>query len=173
MTLCAVALPATLAQAAINVAIALDGAYIGSGHLGHYVGVIGAATLSLARHVAIAGPAQGYQVAAGPVSATVRLRGARCAPVALSGVQGLFSLLVVYRGSRQPLPRRLAAVAMHAVRAGRAGLTSAWLALAVFSCVCAPRATCGACARCGATCCTSRAVASSQKDRVVSNRKKT
>lgn len=74
-TLRAIALPATLAQAAMNIATSLDGAYIGSGKLGHYVGVIGAATLSLA------------------------------------------------------------AVSLRAVGAGRAGLASAWLALAAFSCV--------------------------------------
>lgn len=74
-TLRSIALPATIAQAAMNVATSLDGAYIGCGRLGHYVGVIGAATLSLA------------------------------------------------------------AVSLRSVSMGRAGLASAWLALAAFSCV--------------------------------------
>lgn len=74
-TLRAIALPATLAQAAMNVATSLDGAYIGSGKLGHYVGVTCAATLVLA------------------------------------------------------------AVSLRAVSAGQAGLASAWLGLAAFSCV--------------------------------------
>ena len=74
-TLRAIVLPATVAQATINVATALDGAYIGCGKLGHYVKVVGAATLTLV------------------------------------------------------------AVSFRAVYTGRAGLATAWLALASFSCV--------------------------------------